>query len=405
MPNGCDPGAAPGLQFPGNVIPQSCFSTVSKSLLGFVPKPTSSGEVSNFQPGFVPLDAHTVWGFTLDHNLTARQALHGVYWRNEEHLAGGFVDNPLNNTTSDDWYGSGLLVTYSHAITPRLMLTGGVSWTSERFLFNQQKPIGKFCRRRTLSRWRSVSARESTLCGGQWEPMSWGTDGWQYTINRKHGLGIANNWLYTRGRHNINFGVDIRRTSQDDQECQGCAGSLNFDSVTTADPANDAVGETTGNGFASFLLGIAQGAFRAYAPITKLHNFYIAPYFQDNIKLTPRFTLNWGLRWDLAFPFSNDNRANRLAFFNPFSSEPGHHRPGHRSAEIGGNGDPGERLRWVRGLGSSRHAMETLQPTSGIRVPIEQQDCLAGGPVIQLPEYGSLRIRHQSGSVSILETA
>ena len=49
--------------------------------------------------------------------------------------------------------------------------------------------------------------------------MNWGTVGWQYTINRKHGLGIANNWLYTRGRHNINFGVEIRRTFQDDQEC------------------------------------------------------------------------------------------------------------------------------------------------------------------------------------------
>ncbi len=316
MASGCNPGAAPGQQFPGNVIPQSCFSTVSRSLLGFVPKATSSGDVSNFQPGFVPLDAHTVWGFTLDHNLNPRQAVHGVYWRNEEHLAGGFVDNPLNNTTTNDWYGSGLLATYSHAIKPRLMLTGGISWTSERFLFNQQKPIGSFAAVEP-SPDGGVFLPGIDFGGGQWEPLNWGTDGWQYTINRKHGLGIANNWLYTRGRHNINFGVDIRRTSQDDQECQSCAGSLNFDSVTTADPVNDAVGETTGNGFASFLLGVAHGGFRSYAPITKLSNFYIAPYFQDNIKLTPHFTLNWGLRWDLAFPFSNDNRANRLVFFNP----------------------------------------------------------------------------------------
>ncbi len=321
MPSGCDPGAAPGLQFPGNVIPQSCISRVSKSLLGFVPKPTSSGEKSNFQPGFVPLDAHTVWGFTLDHNLTARQALHAVYWRNEEHMAGGFVDNPLNNTTTDNWYGSGLLVTYSHAITPRLMLTGGVSWTSERFLFNQQKPIGSFAGVEP-SPDGGVFLPGINFRGGQWQPLNWGTDGWQYTINRKHGLGIANNWLYTRGRHNINFGVDIRRTSQDDQECQGCAGSFDFDSLTTADPANDAVGKNTGNGFASFLLGVAHGGFRAYAPITKLHNFYVAPYFQDNMKITPHFTLNWGLRWDLAFPFSNDNQANRLAFFNPLVPNP-----------------------------------------------------------------------------------
>ncbi len=294
MPTGCDPGAAPGQQFPGNVIPQSCFSTVSKSLLGFVPKPTSSGEVSNFQPGFVPLNAHNVWGFTIDHNLSSRQAVHGVYWRNEEHLAGGFVDNPLNNTTTGSWYGSGLLVTYSHAITPRFMVTGGVSRTSEIFLFNQQKPIGSFAGVEP-SPDGGVFLPGINFGGGQWEPMNWGTDGWQYTINRKHGL---------------------------DQECIPCAGSLNFDAVTTADPVNDAVGDFTGNGFASFLLGVAHGAFRGYAPITKLRNFYIAPYFQDNVKLTPHFTLNWGLRWDLAFPFSNDNHANRLVLFNPSIPNP-----------------------------------------------------------------------------------
>ena len=69
--------------------------------------------------------------------------------------------------------------------------------------------------------------------------MNWGTFGWLYAINRKHGLGIANNWLYARGRHTLNFGMEIRRTFQDDQECQRCAGNLSFDARTTADPVND----------------------------------------------------------------------------------------------------------------------------------------------------------------------
>ncbi len=107
IPSGCNSGAAPGQQFPGNIIPQNCFSRVSKSLLAFVPKPTSAGEINNFQPTFVPLLTHTVWGFTLDHNINSNQAIHGAYWRNQEQLAGGFVDNPLNNTTTNNWFGSG----------------------------------------------------------------------------------------------------------------------------------------------------------------------------------------------------------------------------------------------------------------------------------------------------------
>src|SRR5437879_5734168 len=48
MPAGCVPGAAPGQQFPGNKIPSNCISKVSQSLLGFVPAPTNSQEVSNY---------------------------------------------------------------------------------------------------------------------------------------------------------------------------------------------------------------------------------------------------------------------------------------------------------------------------------------------------------------------
>ena len=54
------------------------------------------------------------------------------------------MDNPLNNTTTNNWFGSGLLVTYSYAITHSLMMTAGVSWTTEIFNYHQQKPISDF---------------------------------------------------------------------------------------------------------------------------------------------------------------------------------------------------------------------------------------------------------------------
>jgi hypothetical protein len=322
MPAGCNPGAAPGQQFPGNIIPQSCFSTVSKSLLGFVPKPTSGGEVNNYSPSFVPVDAQTVWGVTIDHNLTAKQALHGVYWRNHQSTSGGFITNPLNNSTTNYLLGSGVLVSYSNAITPRLVVTGGVSWIGETNNYYQQNPIGSFAGA-TPSPLGGVFLPGINFGGGQYEPQNWGTGGWQYSINQKHGLGITNNWLYTRGRHTMNFGVDIRRTYQDDDECQNCAGNLNFASTTTANPVNDSSGNISGNGFASFLLGVADSGGRQFAAMTKLRNTYVAPYFQDNTKITPRLTLNWGLRWDLAFPFSNDNASNQLVFFNPDVPNPG----------------------------------------------------------------------------------
>ncbi len=345
MPAGCVPGAAPGQRFPGNKIPSSCISKVSQSLLGFIPKPTSPGEIDNYSPTFVPVNTQTNWGITADHNLTSRQALHGVVWRNRGTRTGGFIENPLNNATTNYLLGTGVLVTYSNAITPRLVMTAGISRVGETNNFYQQNPIGSFAGA-APSPLGGVFLPGIGFGGGPWEPRSWGTGGWQFSINSKHGLGIANNWLYTRGRHTMNFGVDIRRTYQDNNECQHCAGDLSFNSTTTADgsgqtlfnmglcppnsngtpatqPCPDSSGDLSGNGFASFLLGDADSAGRQFAGVTKLRNFYVAPYFQDNIKITPKLTVNAGLRWDLAFPFSNDNSSNQLAFFNPLVPNPG----------------------------------------------------------------------------------
>jgi hypothetical protein len=334
-PAGCVPGVAPGKQFPGNKIPSSCISKVSQSLLGFVPKPTSPGEIDNYSPTFVPVNIQTNWGITADHNLTSRQALHGAVWHNYGRRTGGFIENPLNNATTNYLLGTGIVVTYSNALTPRLVMTAGVSRIGETNNFYQQNPIGTFAGA-APSPLGGVFLPGIGFGGGTWEPKNWGTGGWQYSINSKHGLGIANNWLYTRGRHTMNFGVDIRRTYQDNNECQHCAGNLNFESTTTADPVNDPGGRLSGNGFASFLLGNANSGGRQFAGLTKLRNFYVAPYFQDNTKITPRFTLNWGLRWDLAFPFSNDNSSNQLAFFNPTAPNPSAINPATGQPRLGG---------------------------------------------------------------------
>jgi hypothetical protein len=358
MPAGCVPGAAPGKQFPGNKIPQSCISKVSQSLLTLVPQPTNPQEVKNYSPNFVPVTTWSNWIITGDHNLTSKQALHGVYWRNHGTTSGGFIQNPLNDATSNYLLGTGLLASYSNAVTSRLVMTAGFSWLGETNNFFQQNPIGSFAGA-APSPTGGVFLPGINFDSGPWEPQSWGTGGWQYSINRKHGLALTNNWLYTRGRHTMNFGVDIRRTFQDDGECQHCAGSLHFASTTTADgagqtlftqglcppnpdgtpatgPCADTNGDISGNGFASFLLGVADSADRQFAALTKLRNFYVAPYFQDNMKITPKFTLNWGLRWDMAFPFSNDNSSNQLVFFNPLVPNPGAINPATGQPRLGG---------------------------------------------------------------------
>ena len=333
IPSGCTVPASglgsPGTQWPGNKIPQSCFSANSKALLSFIPKPsvpftTPGSENLNYSPSYIPVQTDRDWMFNVDHNLTSKQALHFLYWRQYHYLPAGWTNNALNNSTWNFEPAYGLEPTYSYAISPRLVMTAGVLWVHQNNDFYQTAPpppSGTFNAAQP-GPYGGSFLPGINFGGGPWEPLSWGTGGWQYSINHKYGLSILNNWLWQHGRHTINFGVDIRKSWQRDYECQQCAGNFSFNSETTADP-NEATGPfgtapgtNTGNGFASFLLGNADSANRQFAGDTRLSNSYLAPYFQDDTKITPRLTVNWGLRWDLAFPFKNDNKFNQLSFFD-----------------------------------------------------------------------------------------
>ncbi|MEJ7606796.1 MAG: TonB-dependent receptor [Bryobacteraceae bacterium] len=76
----------------------------------------------------------------------------------------------------------------------------------------------------------------------------------------------------------------------------------------------------SGDAYASFLLGGIEGSSN-YPVFPFFRQWYLAPFFQDDWKISRRVTLNLGLRWDLNyFPDEKYNRLNRG--FNPDLASP-----------------------------------------------------------------------------------
>jgi hypothetical protein len=304
-----------------NVICPNRISATSNSLLQYLPNPDRTGSGvggldsnKSFTPFINPKIQH-VWGFSVDHNLTDRQSIHYSQWRNSfsnysfDNPPLVIQPNPLNSMKYEPALGSVFLLNYSNALTSHVVATAGIGWIGE---INNQFNQTKFS---------SPAVQDSVIppnitFDGQHAPTNWGTSGaWLQSINRKLGIAVVNNWLWTKGRNTFNIGGEYRRSYQDDNEDQTAGGHFAFSQRTTSVPnTSDANFGSYGSAFASFLLGIPDSANRSNSQELRLRNRDFSPYIQDDIKLTPRFTLNVGLRWDIQVPFTEEN--NLIVFFD-----------------------------------------------------------------------------------------
>ena len=319
-----DPTTGQQFQYNGrlNVIDPARISPLAKSILPSIPDPDRPGLVNNKNPvsnAFPNVD-HNL-GFTIDHNLTTAQSLHFAMWRNS-YTSTGFDNSPivptssiLQSAKSNPALGSVYLLNYVNAVAPTLVATAGVSWIGEiNNQFNVKKGVS----------FAGVAASPISMIfpnitfDGQNGSTGWGTSsGWTQSINRKLGIAAVNNWLWTKGHNTFNIGGEVRRSYQDDNECQACGGQFNFSQRNTANPS--ALG-STGSSFASFLLGQVDSADRIFANELSLRNLLIAPYIQDDIKFTPKLTVNLGLRWDIMLPFVE--KKNQVVFLDQAAPNP-----------------------------------------------------------------------------------
>jgi hypothetical protein len=97
----------------------------------------------------------------------------------------------------------------------------------------------------------------------------------------------------TKGKHSLFIGGEwaLAKTMFD-------ANLLNFGSISFATSAPT----TTGNVFSDWVTGQASSAEQDSPYTTHLSTWHYALFVQDNYRVTPRFTANLGIRWDIDQP-------------------------------------------------------------------------------------------------------
>lgn len=309
--------------FPGNVIPQSRFDTVASNAIGFYPAPNIPGDpvtlTNNFistEPASTDIDKFDIRG---DHNFGTSNRLFGrfSYQESENQTpkrwdnvaapgARTLIDTFTNVTVGDVHTFSPSLIgefrlSFARAKANQLAESAGFDVESLGFAPNFVEVAAPFFPEFNIS--------DVTPLGSEF-------------FNNQPRNTYSGNFNITKitGTHSIKAGADLRVLRFHALQNNSPTGNFSFTRLMTQGPDPQQSDPNAGHGLASFLLGTGSGGGIDFVQGLSLQRLYHAFYVQDDWKVSPRLTLNLGLRY--VIEKGQSERFDRLTYFDPDAPNP-----------------------------------------------------------------------------------
>jgi len=338
-----------------NVIPPDRISAQAKYMQQFLP-PLTNSDLKNNYVGGEPTGRNN-WSTAnrVDYHITPSHSISGViaFGRQSTTGAGGGISGSLSSSQNQ---APPPYVSYQQFFVKTKVLLFEDDYTFSPHILNQFKyGYGRYdstgLNQSISPTWAATAAGIAGLPAGQastsfptvsFSGNSESMNRWAgYSGNRNAASGFVaiDNVQWNLGKHNLTFGAQIAWMQYNYTVNSTGVNPLQL-TFASSETANFSSGTTlnSGSGFAyaSYLLGAADSATftQSSVPETGARFRPISPYVQDDWKVTPRLTLNLGLRWDY-FPSYRESE-DRLSWMDPTKTNTLVNYPG--ALVFGGNG-------------------------------------------------------------------
>ena len=322
--------------FAGNQIPKDRISPIGQALINAYPLPNIAGTTGGFNNYVVSPNSqqdqyHSV-SSRVDHQINASNRLSLIGFSNVRHqlfptygwadpaASPGYLHFRNNHGGGVDWTSTispstVLDVKYGFIFHPFQVGLYGDNYDISKLGFSQQ----------LISQLPHLNYPGLSISGftGTIGNAGTGTPGTsQYTTTFDHSLSATMN--KTVGRHTIKFGGELLVMKANNNTPVSNLNSFSFSAGFTQQNAQSG-SATAGNSWASLLLGVPSGGGYSVTIASAFQQIYNGFFFQDDIRVNPKLTLNLGLRWEYESPMSERyNRQNAGFAFdatNPLQSQ------------------------------------------------------------------------------------
>jgi hypothetical protein len=320
--------------FPNNQIPAARINPISTKIMSYWPAPNmpfNEATPSNNYFALLPAQkTNDAFDVKIDNNLTDRDRLSGrfsfshpvTYQASIFGDAGGPAQGAFQGTGFQKTYSAGL--NYNRTVSPTVLTevrVGVAHYHNEA----QQTDYGKDDSTKLGVPGVNVNAFTSGFLGvqinGGFSNPIVGYSASLPWVRAEANIDVVNTWTKIARNHTIKWGVDLRRIRDDllQDQTDSPRGVMDFQGVNPTYSSGGSGGTGIANYFGSFLLDVPNKVGRdlnTYFPA--LRAWQLFGYAGDNWQITPKTTVNLGLRWEFYPPptpafsggFSNYNFVN-----------------------------------------------------------------------------------------------
>ncbi len=319
--------------FPNNTIPYSMLDPAALAIQALMPMPNiaGGGTVNNYTiPTYTGYQHTTNVSVKMDQSLSSTIKISGYYSQLQTYNpnTNGFSgsDLALGGAIPTNNWNHTIRLNYDETISPTLLLHIGVGFfdTSEPEVppsYNESSlGINGYYNENQFP---SIGGLTNYLNGG-WVPGG-GAVGPAFTAiiwEQKPTANTSLTWI--RGNHTFKAGGEYVQEGYPDRSLWRANGTFAFSNAETSDPYQNTVpllfGDTyaSGNNYASFLMGLPDSMQLNPATDTRLGYHSMGFFVQDSWKVSRKFTLDYGLRYDFETYMNEEHgRMQDASFVTP----------------------------------------------------------------------------------------